>query len=134
MSRYGPSSERMNSGKKAFILDHEGWLIVGMGHHLLSGGQDVGAAGQLTIDQKGQVVEIHLNFSGHYRPPLDGIYTRYVYRSLRSHPLLEFAEDCRVSGRKFDDHGELSTVLRFNSDELESDEIDLELLIEVASF
>lgn len=132
--RYAPGNVVTYSGKRAFILDREGWLIVGGGHHLLSGGNDVGAAGQFVFDELGRIVELNLNFSGHYRPPLDESYARYVYRALLAHPLLEFAEDCRVSGRKFHEEGELSTVLRFDPQDLLSDTVDLDLLIEVASF
>jgi hypothetical protein len=132
--RYGPGNIVSHSGKRAFILDHEGWLVVGGGHHLLSGGRDVGAAGQIVFDELGRVAELNLNFSGHYRPPLDEGYARYVYRALVAHPLLEFAEGCLVSGRKFRDDGELSTVLRFDPDDLTSDTVDLDLLIEAASF
>ncbi len=133
MPRFAPEMPKLCSGKKAFIFDKEGWLVIGMGHHLLSGGQDVGAAGQIVIDENRLITEINLNFSGHYRPPLDGNSARYVHVALRTHPLLEYSENCRISGRKFDDSGELSTVLRFDPNDLTSDDVDLDFLIEVAS-
>ena len=133
MPRYAPRVSRLNSGKKAFVLDRDGWLIVGpYGHHILSGGGDVGGAGQIVVDTNGLVTEINLNFSGHYRPPLDACYARYVYQILRNHPLIHRSSTCTISGRKFDEEGELSTVLRFDEDELVSDQIDLDLLIEMA--
>ena len=135
MPRYSPDLVPLNSGPKAFVMDEEGWLIAGAaGHHLLSGGRSVGAAGRLVLDAKARVVEVNLNFSGHYRPPLDSTYARFVHRSLRRHPLLSFAEDYSISGRKFHEGGELSTLLRFDPRDLESEDVDLDLLIEVASF
>ncbi len=132
MPPYRPGSEPLNSGKKAFVIDEDGCLIVGpYGHHLLSGGQMVGGAGQIVLDPDGAVSEINLNFSGHYRPPLDAIYARYVHRSLSMHPLLKISPSCKISGRKFDDRGELSTVLRFEVEDLQPGNEDLDLLIEM---
>jgi hypothetical protein len=134
---YGPSAAPyrvadgpLSSGKKAFILNEEGWLVIGSGHHLLSGGNCVGAAGQLFVDDRYTVREISLNFSGHYRPPLSADYVRYTYRSLYSHPLLTLGSDCRISARKNFDVNGLLEMISFRPDELLSDNPELDYQLE----
>lgn len=131
--RYGLDGARMGSGKRAFVLDRDGWLIVGDGHHLLSGGQVVGAAGQLIAGKDGTIQAINLNFSGHYRPPLDVNYARYTYRSLAGHPLLTLAAECVISGRKTA-QDELGPMLRFLREELIDDSFPLDEMIESIEF
>ncbi len=128
--RYSPDLGRLASGRKAFVIDRDGWLIVGNGHHILSGGAQVGAAGQIVIEPSGVVSEINLNFSGHYRPPLDGDYARYTYQMLANHPLLTLSPDCQITGRKFQDLDALSIPLKFSADELMSDDPSLDEMIE----
>jgi hypothetical protein len=125
-----PWQDSLTSGKKAFVIDRNGWLIVGHGHHILSGGHPVGAAGQFTIEANGIVSEINLNFSGHYRPALSGEYARYTFRVLKSHPLLRISEECKITGRKFDDASMRSVNLRFTSEELLSEDQALDESIE----
>ena len=124
----------MTSGKKAFVIDKEGYLIVGSGHHILSGGNPVGAAGQFTVESNGEISEINLNFSGHYRPPLDANYARFTFRALIDHPLLRISEKCKITGRKFDESSLLSISLRFSREELLSDDSFLEESISFADF
>ena len=131
--RYAPDGPRMASGKRAFILDSEGWLIVGNGHHLLSGGADVGAAGQILVEPSGVIGQVNLNFSGHYRPPLDAEYARWTYRALAEHPLLTLSPTCIITGRKFDDLDVHSTILKFTAEELLADDPELDEMIEYAS-
>jgi hypothetical protein len=122
--RYSPESANLHAGKYNFVIDRDGWLIIGApGHHILSGGHEVAGAGHITFNGSGKASEIHLNFSGHYRPILTFDYVRYVYQTLRGHPLLDFEERCEVLGRKFTRPGE-SSVLRFTPDELLSDDPD----------
>jgi hypothetical protein len=128
--RLAPDQAALTSGKKAFVIDREGWLIVGHGHHLLSGGHPVGAAGQLVINPGGEVVEINLNFSGHYRPPLSADYARYTFRILLNHPLLTISDSCRITGRKFDESNFHSMNLKFERDELLADDPALDESIE----
>ena len=123
------------SGKLNFIIDQRGWLIIGLtGHHILSGGARVAGAGHLVFDDNGAVTEIHLNFSGHYRPKLDGDYVRYAYGVLVGHPLLTIAEDCKVRGRVFSEISDRSSVISFQPEDLSVDAEDLDLLIEAAIF
>ncbi len=130
MPPFSPADGRLTSGRKAFVFDFDGWLIVGQGHHLLSGGNPVGSAGQIYVDGDGVVTEINLNFSGHYRPPLSAGYARYTYRSLVSHPLLTFAPGCRISARKsFRLDMNLETMV-FTADELLSDEPSLDYALD----
>ena len=132
--RYSPDLPRCSGAKYNFVCDSDGWLILGIaGHHILSGCRDVGAAGQLLFDELGLIREINLNFSGHYRPPLSGDYSTYTYITIRSHPLLELGEDCKVSGRIFDEISHLTTVLRFEPADLLSDGEELDLAIMAAS-
>lgn len=125
-----PAQAALTSGKKAFVIDRNGWLIVGHGHHILSGGHPVGAAGQITVEAEGSLSEINLNFSGHYRPPLSGEYARYTFRVLKDHPLLIVSEDCKITGRKFDEANLLSVNLRFTIDELLENDPSLDESIE----
>ncbi|WP_435019682.1 hypothetical protein TA3x_001423 [Tundrisphaera sp. TA3] len=129
---YSPDSPALTSGRKAFVIDREGWVIIGNGHHILSGGNEVGAAGQIIVEPSGVIGQINLNFSGHYRPPLDATYARYTYRVLASHPLLTLAPDCIITGRKFDDLDVHSSNLKFSAEELLSDDPELDELIEYA--
>lgn len=131
--RYGPDGPKMGAGKRAFVLDREGWLIVGDGHHLLSGGHEVGAAGQLVGDAEGRIRAINLNFSGHYRPPLDAAYARYTYRTLATHPLLSLAADCIISGRQSAPDG-LGPMLQFQREELVDNTFPLDELMENIEF
>jgi hypothetical protein len=130
-----PDTPAMGSGKVNFVVDGTGWLIVGLkGHHILSGGNRVGAAGHLVFGPDGDVIEIHLNFSGHYRPKLDADYVRYTNGLLTGHPLLKVSEDCKVQGRVFSDVSDRSTVIRFLPEDLAIDADELDLLIETALF
>ena len=90
-------------------------------------------AGQLEIEPSGLVAEINLNFSGHYRPPLDGNYARYTYRVVSGHPLITLSPDCQIKGRIFDEVNVASRQLRFGASELLSDDPELDQLIEMAS-
>ena len=112
------------------MIDRDGWLIVGHGHHILSGGHPVGAAGQFTVEPDGTLGEINLNFSGHYRPPLSGDYARYTLRVLMAHPLIQISENCKITGRKFDDNNLRSINLRFTIEELLGDDSTLDESIE----
>jgi hypothetical protein len=137
---YGPSCSRLTpemplpgSGKLNFIIDEAGWLIIGLkGHHILSGGNRVGGAGHLVFNPMGEVIGIHLNFSGHYRPKLDADSVRYTYGLLVGHPLLTVSEDCKVRGRVFSEISDRSSVISFNAEDLSGDAEDLDLLIETA--
>jgi hypothetical protein len=129
--RYSLESPSPYSGKNNFVIDEAGWLIVGMsGHHFLSGGNAVGGAGHLILDESGNISGIHLNFSGHYRPPLTFDYVRYVYRLLANHPLFSITPDCVVHGRKFDDAGR-SLVIGFTGAEIISDDPEAEESLEM---
>jgi len=127
---FSPADGPLRPGRKAFVLDDMGRLIVGYGHHLLSGGNPVAAAGQLHVDQDGKVSEISLNFSGHYRPPLSAEYARYTYRSLIAHPLLTISDDCRISARKSFDLATSLETLVFTPEELTSDDPALDIAID----
>ena len=120
----------LNSGKKAFVIDSAGRLIVGYGHQILSGGNPVGSAGQIYVAEDGNVAEINLNFSEHFRPPLTAEYARYTYRSLIHHPLLRFSADCRISGRRFFGLDTCLDNISFLADELLADGPDLEILLD----
>ena len=134
-SPLAPDSPPKGSGKVNFVVDEGGHLIVGLkGHHILSGGNRVGAAGHLTFGSDGKVVEIHLNFSGHYRPKLDAGYVRYTYGLLAGHPLLSLSTDCKVQGRVFSEVSDRSTVISFLAEDLTTEAEDLDLLIETALF
>jgi len=127
---YGPSDGRLSSGRKAFVVDPQGGLIIGYGHHLLSGGQPVGAAGQIYVDDHGVVTTINLNFSGHYRPPLSSEYARYTYAAIVGHPLLDIAPGCVVNARRqFDLDGPLESI-ELSPDELTEDDGRLEYLLD----
>jgi hypothetical protein len=130
--RYAPDQPRLTSGKKAFVIDREGWLIFGFGHHILSGGADVGAAGQVVVEPSGAIGEINLNFSGHYRPTLDAEYARFTFRAIENHPLLTLSPDCRITGRRFDGLDVHSVNLKFSAEELRSDDPELDETIEFA--
>ena len=56
-ARYAPEHLRLPSGKKAFVIDPRGQLIIGSGHHLISGGGVVGAAGQIVVEPSGVIGE-----------------------------------------------------------------------------
>src|SRR5262249_34286838 len=100
--RYSPDSSELYAGKNNFVIDRNGWLIIGVkGHHILSGGVEVGGAGQMTVNEFGKISAIHLNFSGHYRPPLTFDYVRYVFRTIVNHPLISLEDECEFQGRKF---------------------------------
>lgn len=130
-----PDLPFMGSGKVNFVVEEAGRLIIGLkGHHILSGGNRVGAAGHLVFGPDGDVIEIHLNFSGHYRPRLDADYVRYTYGLLTGHPLLAVSGDCKVQGRVFSDVSDRSTVIRFLPEDLTIDADELDLLIETALF
>jgi hypothetical protein len=121
-SIFSPESPDLSVGKNNFVIDTTGRLIVGaVGHHILSGGNAVGGAGHLIVQGSGQIGAVHLNFSGHYRPPLTFDYVRYVYRSLLNHPLLSFAEECEILGRKFNDDADRTSVIKFTAAELLAD-------------
>ncbi|WP_337173604.1 hypothetical protein [Paludisphaera sp.] len=127
---YGPADGRLSSGRKAFVVDPNGRLIVGHGHHLLSGGRPVGAAGQIYVDEEGVVTTINLNFSGHYRPPLTAEYARYTYTALIGHPLLSFTADCAINGRRnFSLEGPL-TLIAVDPHDLLMDDGRLEYLLD----
>ncbi|WP_165234696.1 hypothetical protein [Aquisphaera insulae] len=129
--RLAPGQDVRYAGRVNFVIDREGWLIVGSRHHhILSGNDEVGGAGYLVFGDDGTVGEVNLNFSGHYRPPLSAGYVRYVYRGLRSHPLLLFAPRPEVNGRVFDEESQRTSRIRFTTAELESDDAALDELIE----
>ncbi len=130
VARFSTDFPVIPTGKLNFILDKEGWLVIGVKHHhLLAGGDSVGGAGHLVLDDEARVVEVRLNFSGHYRPELTAEYARYVHRTLRAHPLLVFRPECRIYGRKFDEATYRSVAIEFSASELDSDgpEFDEEL-------
>jgi hypothetical protein len=130
-----PDAPYVGSGKVNFVVDEAGRLIVGLkGHHILSGGKRVGAAGHLVFGPEGNLIEIHLNFSGHYRPKLDAAYVRYTHGLLIGHPLLSVSKECKVQGRVFSDVSDRSTVIRFLPADLAIDADELDLLIETALF
>src|SRR5207245_2516584 len=85
-----------------------------------------GGAGQIIVDEESVVTTISLNFSGHYRPTLTAEYARYVYRAIRSHPLLTFAENCVITGRKSFDLNSDFEMVTFPAEELLSDSSGLE--------
>jgi hypothetical protein len=128
---YGPAAGRLSSGRKAFVIDPEGRLVIGHGHHLLSGGRGVGAAGQIVVDEGGVVSAINLNFSGHYRPPLTAEYARYTYGALIGHPLLTFAPGCPVTGRQGFSLDRL-TLIVLEPEDLLADDGRLEYLLDDA--
>jgi hypothetical protein len=129
-SRFSPETPKFHIGKNNFVIDSSGWLIIGIaGHHILSGGGPVGGAGHILFNEVGKVCAVHLNFSGHYRPPLNYYYVRYVFRALVSHPLLEIDVQCEISGRKFGD-ADRSTVIRFLSEDLLADDEEAEETLE----
>ena len=127
---YSPGQGRLTSGRKAFIFDDKGRLVVGYGHHLLAGANPVGAAGQISVDEAGIVTEIHLNFSGHYRPPLSAEYARYAYHSLVDHPLLEFADDCKINARGSFNMSSNFEMVSFSAEELLTTDRSLELKLD----
>lgn len=135
---YGPAvphlaldTEPLKSGKNNFVIDHDGWLIVGMtGHQILSGGAHVGGAGHISIERSGEVSRLEMNFSGHYRPPLTADYVRYVYKTITEHPLLNVAVNCSFHARKFDNCDANSAVYEFSREELGSDDPRLDYWIE----
>lgn len=138
---YGPPAPRFDptqaiaEGKNNFIIDESGWLIIGVtGHQLLSGGQPVGGAGHVIFQPNGSVGALELNFSGHYRPDLTAEYARYVYRTIRDHPLILLEEDCKLAGRKFKDCDAISSVIRFDKEDLESDDEKLDWFLESLEF
>lgn len=131
---YTPEAEPFTGGKYNFVIDASGRLIVGpIGHHLLSGCRRVGGAGHIRFDERGIVTEVHLNFSGHYRPPLSADYARYAFRAIEGHPLIRLAADCLVQGRLFDEESYATSLLRFRPEELRADDDRLEFGIEAAS-
>jgi hypothetical protein len=132
-ARLTPDMPVMPTGKPNFVIDDFGWLIIGMKHHyLLSGGRAVGGAGHLIINQFGNVDEIQLNYSGHYRPPLSPEYARFVYRTIKGHPLLILSPNCTVKGRRFHDESLGSSVIRFEPCELETDGPESDEQLEMA--
>jgi hypothetical protein len=129
---YSHEAPTLFAGKNNFVIDTSGHIIIGMqGHHILSGGQDVGGAGHIIIAESGSISEIHLNFSGHYRPPLTLEYAQYVFRALANHPLLLIERTCRILGRKFDEATYSSSVISLTSEELGSDDPELEEALEM---
>lgn len=133
----GPASPRftpefrLSSGKNNFVIDREGWMVLGAcGHQILSGGHGVGGAGHVYIDRHAIVSRIETNFSGHYRPTLTGDYLRYVCRTMVSHPLLTIADNCTLAGRVFKDCDAVSKALDFRWEEVEEDSDRLDLCIE----
>jgi hypothetical protein len=127
---FSPEKSKVHVGKNNFVIDLSGWLIIGAaGHHILSGGREVGGAGHIVFNELGKVCAVHLNFSGHYRPPLTFDYVRYVFRALVNHPLLSFEFPCEISGRKFGE-ADRSTVIRFLADDLLTDDPNGEEFLE----
>jgi hypothetical protein len=130
---YMPDTPVLPTGKPNFVIDEQGWVIIGMKHHhLLSGGRSVGGAGHLIIGESGTVDGIQLNFSGHYRPPLTPEYARFVYRTFKGHPLLTLSPNCTIQGRKFDEESLASNVIRFEAGELETDSAEFDEILERA--
>ncbi len=135
IDRLSPRTKDLRRGKNNFVIDTEGWLIVGpSGHHLISGGREVGGAGHIYFGPDGVIDRLDLNFSGHYRPQLTSDYARYIYNSICRHPLLKVSPDCTFSGRCFRDCDAVNPLLSFTKEELESDDPDLDLRIESAYF
>jgi hypothetical protein len=135
MARLSPQNYTIGVGKHNFVIDSEGWLIVDVKHHhLLSGGLAVGGAGHLVTGPDGRVCGIHLNFSGHYRPRLTAGYAQYVFRVIRSHPLIDLNPDCAYKGRFFKAESDRSTVLDFDLQDLTGDVALLEEVIETGSW
>jgi len=129
--RLSDDLEPPDRGKNNFVIDRRGWLVIGMtGHHILSGGQDVGGAGHLHLEPDGTISRLELNFSGHYRPPLTADYCRYVYKTIRSHPLADVKDGCQFAGRVFKGCEAVSTVLTFTKADLEGDDPEFDLFIE----
>lgn len=89
----------------------------------------MGAAGQIYVNEDGVIVEINLNFSGHYRPPISAEYARYTYQTLVCHPLLSFSPDCRISARKYFGLNTPMNCISFTPFELLSDDPALEVLL-----
>jgi hypothetical protein len=132
--RLSPHIPIPDSQKPNFVIDEEGWLILGVkGHHILSGGVAVGGAGHLILEATGEVAEIHLNFSGHYRPTLDGDYARYAYVTIVNHPLMRISENCIIKGRLFPETSGIPEVHSFSADDLLSEDSDLDMWLEAAS-
>jgi hypothetical protein len=118
-SAYSIENGVISTGKNNFVIDAEGRLVVGIkGHHILSGGTDVGGAGHLKIEESGEVSELQLNFSGHYRPPLSIEYCRYVFRTITGHPLLVMKPGYLIQGRIFDESTGTSVVIRCDPKDL----------------
>ena len=82
----------------------------------------MGGAGHIVITESGSVGEVHLNFSGHYRPPLTPEYVCYAFRTLANHPLVSIERDCEILGRLFDEEAVRSSVIKFASKELITDD------------
>lgn len=125
---YCPSDGRLASGKKAFVVDQEGGLVIGNGHHLLAGGQSVGAAGQIVVGDDGTIIEINLNFSGHYVPPISSEYARYTYLVLINHPLITISPDCQITARKRSGISNLTQRIALSHDIILADDGRLEAL------
>ena len=109
----------IHSGKLNFVIDSDGYLIIGgVGHQILSGCQRVAGAGHIHITTDGMVSRIDLNFSGHYRPTLTAEYARYVYRAIAGHPLLKLDTDCVFWGRKFEGMEKSSHIHQFSREDM----------------
>ena len=122
----------LQSGKLNFVIDEEGWLIVGTKHHhLLSGGHFVGGAGHIYVNDDSEIYLMQLNFSGHYRPPLTSEYLRYSYRTLAEHPLVLTRPDCEIRGRKFDEQSWGSALIAFEVSEMSTDDETLDERLEM---
>ncbi len=125
--RLGVGSGPLRAGKNNFVIDQEGWIILGMaGHHILSGNRPVGGAGHAHLAPPGEVTRLEVNFSGHYRPELTADYARCVFRAFESHPLIRLATDCGFAGRAFHGDAAVSRVIEFTRVELESDDPQLD--------
>ncbi|MFO0956629.1 MAG: hypothetical protein U0800_04070 [Isosphaeraceae bacterium] len=130
MPRLKPG-DSLRVGKSNFIVDGQGFLVVGVtGHQILSGGREVGGAGHLHINDSGEVTRVEANFSGHYRPELDADYLRYIFRLITTHPLLAIAPACVYAGRRFRGMEAVAPVVTFTAEDLASDSDDLERFLE----
>jgi hypothetical protein len=138
---YGPAKPRLSfespavsAGKNNFVIDSEGWLIIGLsGHQILSGGGRVGGAGHLIIQETGTISEVHLNFSGHYRPPLTAEYIKYAFRLIAMHPLVDLGRECTILARTFDDESLDTCVYTFDWNDLMFDSPEFDEYIELIS-
>ncbi|HYC71778.1 MAG TPA: hypothetical protein VEB66_11265, partial [Opitutaceae bacterium] len=66
-----------------FVILKNGQVVLGRGHSVISGGDEVVFAGSIKFDNQGHVREV-TNASGHYRPPSGEGLTEAAIDYLRS--------------------------------------------------